>query len=39
LIIANFLPNIDYATCFRRGIWVLNASPVFAQTVAEMAPA
>jgi phosphoglycerate dehydrogenase-like enzyme len=33
----NFLPNIDYATCFRRGIWVLNASPVFAQTVAEMA--
>jgi phosphoglycerate dehydrogenase-like enzyme len=33
----NFLPNIDYATCFRRGIWVLNASPVFAQTVAELA--
>jgi len=33
----NFLPNIDYATCFARGIWVLNASPVFAQTVAEMA--
>jgi phosphoglycerate dehydrogenase-like enzyme len=33
----NFLPNIDYATCFRRGIWVLNASPVFAETVAEMA--
>lgn len=33
----NFLPNIDYETCFRRGIWVLNASPVFAQTVAEMA--
>ena len=33
----NFLPNIDYATCFRRGIWVLNASPVFADTVAEMA--
>ncbi|MGH6943135.1 MAG: NAD(P)-dependent oxidoreductase, partial [Geminicoccaceae bacterium] len=33
----NFLPNVDYETCFRRGIWVLNASPVFAQTVAEMA--
>jgi phosphoglycerate dehydrogenase-like enzyme len=33
----NFLPNIDYATCFQRGIWVLNASPVFAETVAEMA--
>jgi phosphoglycerate dehydrogenase-like enzyme len=33
----NFLPNVDYATCFRRGIWVLNASPVFAETVAEMA--
>jgi phosphoglycerate dehydrogenase-like enzyme len=33
----NFLPNIDYATCFRRDIWVLNASPVFAETVAEMA--
>ena len=33
----NFLPNVDYVTCFRRGIWVLNASPVFAETVAEIA--
>jgi phosphoglycerate dehydrogenase-like enzyme len=33
----NFLPNVDYPSCFRRSIWVLNASPVFAQTVAEMA--
>src|SRR5436305_1160793 len=33
----NFLPNIDYAYCFRHGIRVLNISPVFAETVAESA--
>src|ERR1700690_2330653 len=33
----NFLPNIDYAYCFRHGIRVLNASPVFAEPVAEAA--
>ncbi len=32
----NFLPNIDYDECFRRGIQVLAPSGVFAQPVAEM---
>lgn len=32
----NFLPNIDYDTCFSRGIHVLAPSGVFAQAVAEM---
>jgi phosphoglycerate dehydrogenase-like enzyme len=33
----NFLPNIDYGTCFDRGVYVLNASPAFAVPVAEAA--
>jgi len=33
----NFLPNVDYAQCFRQGIRVLNVSPVFAEPVAEAA--
>ncbi len=33
----NFLPNVDYDECFRRGIQVLCIAPVFAQPVAEMA--
>ena len=33
----NFLPNIDYATCFARGIDVLGIGPVFGQPVAELA--
>jgi len=33
----NFLPNIDYAYCFRSGIRVLSTSPVFAEAVAEAA--
>lgn len=32
----NFLPNIDYETCFSRGIHVLAPSAVFALAVAEM---
>jgi phosphoglycerate dehydrogenase-like enzyme len=34
---SNFLPNIDYAECHRRGILVLSTAPVFARPVAEMA--
>ena len=34
---SNFLPNIDYAECHRRGIPVLSTAPVFAVPVAEMA--
>ena len=34
---SNFLPNIDYAECYRRGIHVLSTAPVFAKPVAEMA--
>ncbi|MDR1282960.1 MAG: hydroxyacid dehydrogenase [Opitutaceae bacterium] len=34
---SNFLPNIDYAECHRRGIPVLSTGPVFARPVAEMA--
>src|SRR5882724_4503216 len=33
----NFLPNIDYDYCFRKGIRILNISPVFAEPVAEAA--
>jgi phosphoglycerate dehydrogenase-like enzyme len=33
----NFLPNIDYEDCFRRGIHVLAPGAVFAAPVAEMA--
>jgi phosphoglycerate dehydrogenase-like enzyme len=33
----NFLPNVDYQYCFRRGIRVLTISPVFAEPVAESA--
>src|SRR5437868_3469173 len=33
----NFLPNVDYAYCFRHGVRVLNISPVFAEPVAEAA--
>ena len=33
----NFLPNIDYARCFARGVHVLNTSPVYATSVAETA--
>lgn len=32
----NFLPNIDYESCFARGIEVLSIAPVFALPVAEM---
>lgn len=34
---SNFLPNIDYQECHRRGIPVLSTAPVFAKPVAEMA--
>lgn len=34
---SNFLPNIDYVECQRRGIYVLSTAPVFAKPVAEMA--
>jgi phosphoglycerate dehydrogenase-like enzyme len=34
---SNFLPNIDYRECHRRGIPVLSTAPVFARPVAEMA--
>jgi phosphoglycerate dehydrogenase-like enzyme len=33
----NFLPNVDYAACFARGIQVLSIAPAFAPPVAEMA--
>jgi phosphoglycerate dehydrogenase-like enzyme len=33
---SNFLPNIDYAECHRRGIHVLSTAPVYARPVAEM---
>jgi phosphoglycerate dehydrogenase-like enzyme len=32
----NFQPNVDYAECVRRGIWVLTVAPCFAVPVAEM---
>jgi phosphoglycerate dehydrogenase-like enzyme len=34
---SNFLPNVDYAECHRRGIHVIATGPVFAKAVAEMA--
>ena len=34
---SNFLPNVDYAECQRRGIPVLSTAPVFARPVAEIA--
>lgn len=34
---SNFLPNVDYEECHRRGIPVLSTGPVFAKPVAEMA--
>lgn len=33
----NFLPNIDYAACQARGVWVLTPASVFAGPVAEAA--
>ena len=33
----NFLPNVDYETCFRRGVHVLAPGSAFARPVAEMA--
>jgi phosphoglycerate dehydrogenase-like enzyme len=33
----NFLPNVNYQECQRRGIYVLTTAPVFARPVAEMA--
>lgn len=33
----NFYPNVDYATCFARGIHVLACGPAYAQAVAEYA--
>ncbi len=32
----NFLPNVDYEECFRRGIQVLCIAPVFGRAVAEL---
>lgn len=34
---SNFLPNVDYMECARRGIVVAATGPVFARPVAEMA--
>ncbi len=33
----NFLPNIDYAACRDRGVWVLSPTSAFAEAVAESA--
>lgn len=33
---SNFLPNVDYAECERRGIQILSTAPVYGQPVAEM---
>jgi phosphoglycerate dehydrogenase-like enzyme len=33
----NFLPNIDYAACHDRGIWMLSPTSAFAEAVAESA--
>ena len=33
----NFLQNVDYESCFRRGVYVLTAGGAFARPVAEMA--
>jgi len=34
---SNFMDNMDYEYCFKKNIYVLATSPVFAQPVAEMA--
>lgn len=31
----NFFPNVDYETCFERGIHILGCGPAYAQAVAE----
>ncbi len=33
----NFFPNVDYATCFARGVHVLGCGPAYAVAVAEYA--
>jgi phosphoglycerate dehydrogenase-like enzyme len=33
----NFLPNVDYETCFQKGVHVLAGAPAFARAVAECA--
>lgn len=33
---SNFMPNVDYLECHRRGIYVLATGPVFSKPVAEM---
>ena len=33
----NFFPNVDYPTCFERGIHVLGCGPAYSQAVAEYA--
>ena len=33
----NFYPNVDYPTCFARGVRVLGCGPAYAQAVAEHA--
>jgi len=33
----NFFPNVDYDTCYRRGIHVLGCGPAYSQAVAEYA--
>ena len=33
----NFMPNVDYQECHRRGVYVLTTAPVFGRPVAEMA--
>jgi phosphoglycerate dehydrogenase-like enzyme len=32
----NFFPNVDYETCYERGVYVLGCGPAYAQAVAEM---
>ena len=34
---SNFMPNIDYMECHRRGIYVLGTGPVFSKPVPEIA--
>lgn len=33
----NFFPNVDYASCFTQGVYVLGCGPAYAQPVAEFA--
>jgi phosphoglycerate dehydrogenase-like enzyme len=33
----NFFPNVDYATCYEHGVYVLGCGPAYAQAVAEHA--